>query len=588
MKKRSTRLVPKTKTKVSVRTNMRFVMAAGALALGVFSVALIYNTIGTSKDSIANNRWNGMETLAEFKFRKKISIKPDQITSNESLQRFPMMIVLKDDELKSASNGGKVISTSGADIRFTKEDGVSLLNYEIETYNPETGELLAWVELDSVSKSKAPSIYLYFGNQYAANESGSSAWNKTYKAVWHLKGALSTKIPHANQFASNETFEGDKEVYIASEKNSSQFPCLNTPEDVDITGDITLSAWIYLSGKKEQTIISNQSGFNGGYRLSVSKDRKLEFDIRNENAVAAQINNKETGIELEKDTWYYVTAVYSDESDTMMTFVNGKFDRGIKTEISLAGSTEPLQIGREPSKKIYYFDGLLDEVRVSNITRTEAWIATEYTNQKNPAAFMQIGATEEIQQQIAMTLLTFEGEAQEGTVQLKWLTANEKENELFTIERSTDGIEFVEIGTRPGAGNSNEMLSYNFRDLKPQTGINYYRVKLTNSSGVNEYSMITPVFVEPAGTAVITISTPQPNPFTKDFQVEYTLPKDGPALVKLMSISGDVVLKEEINGQKGAPQRFMFKDENGLKPGVYFLSVAQEDEKKMVKLIKRI
>lgn len=588
MKKRSTRLVPKTKAKVSVRTNMRFVMAAGALALGVFSVALIYNTVGTSKDSIANNRWNGMETLAEYKFRKKISINPEQISSDESLQRFPIMVVIKDADLKSASHGGKVISESGADIRFTKDDGVSLLNYEIETYNPATGELLAWVEIDSVSKTKTPSLFMYFSNQFAANESSSAAWNKTYKAVWHLKGALSSKIPHANQFASSETLEGDKEVYIASEKNSSQFPCLNTPEDVDITGDITLSAWIYLSGKKEQTIISNQSGFNGGYRLSVSKDRKLEFDIRNENAVAAQINGKETGIELEKEKWYYVTAVYSDESDTMMTFVNGKFDRGLKTEISLAGSTEPLQIGREPSKKIYYFDGLLDEVRISNITRSTGWIATEYANQLNPSTFMNIGPSEEIQQQISMTLLTFEGEAQEGTVQLKWLTADEKENELFTIERSSDGVNFAEIGTKPGAGNSNEMLSYNFRDLKPEIGTNYYRIKLTNSSGMNEYSMITPVFVEPAGVAVITISSPQPNPFTKNFEVEYTLPKDGPALLKLMSISGDVVLKEEINGQKGAPLRFKYMDEEGLKPGVYFLSVAQEEEKKMVKLIKRI
>lgn len=588
MKKRSTRLVPKTKTKVSVRTNMRFVVAAGALALGVFSVALVYNTIGTSKDSIANNRWNGMETLAEYKFRKKISINADQIPQGETLHHFPVMVIIKDAELKSASNGGMVVSESGADIRFTKDDGVSLLNYEIETYNPATGDLLAWVEMDSISHGNPPSVFLYFSNKFAANESSSAAWNKTYKAVWHLKGALSTKIPHANQFASAETFEGDKEVYVASEKNSSQFPCLNTPEDVDITGDLTLSAWVNVSGKKEQVILSNQSGFNGGYRLSINKDKRVEFDIRNENAVAAQIAGKENAFELEKDTWYHIAAVYSDEKDTMMVYVNGKFDRGLKTDVSLAGSTEPLQIGREPLKKIYYFDGLLDEVHVSNIARSEAWIAAEYANQNNPAAFMKIGNTEEIQQQISMTLLTFEGEAQESTVQLKWLTANENENELFTIERSTDGVSFAEIGTKPGAGNSIEVLNYSYRDLNPVIGTNYYRVKLTNSSGMNEYSMITPVQVEPAGLADIKISAPQPNPFTKDFEVEYTLPKDGLALVKLMSISGDVIVKEEINGQKDAPLRFMYSDETGIKPGVYFLSVSQDDEKKMVKLIKRI
>ncbi|MEX1188601.1 MAG: DUF2341 domain-containing protein [Bacteroidia bacterium] len=587
MKKRSTRLVSKTKTKVSVQNRMRFVAAAGALALGVFSVALLYNTIGTSTDSIANNKWNGVETLAEYKFRKKINIDASQIAFEETLGDFPIMVALTDADLKSAPNGGKVLSESGADIRFTKDDGVTLLDYEIETYNPQTGYLLAWVKMDSISSKNAKPIYLYFSNKFAAIESSSAAWNKTYKAVWHLKGALSSKIPNANQFAKIATIEDDKEVYIASEKNSSQFPCLNTPEDVDITGDLSISAWVLLSGKKEQTIVSNQSGFNGGYRLAINKDRRIEFEIRNEKSEPAAVASKE-GIQLERENWYYITAVYSDDADSMSVFVNGGFDKGLKTNISLAGSTEPLQIGREPNRKIYYFDGLVDEVRISNITRSPYWIATEYANQSSPNTFLKIGGTEAIVQQISMTLLTFDGEAEGNTVQLKWLTANEVDNDLFTIERSQNGIEFKEIGTKPGAGNSNEVISYKYRDNSPEMGTNYYRVKLTSSSGAVEYSMITPVQVEPAGEADIKISSPQPNPFVKDFQVEYSLPKTGIASLKFMSISGAVVLEEKVNAEKNAPLKFFYKDENGLKPGVYFLSVAQDDDKKMIKLIKRL
>ncbi|HOY48464.1 MAG TPA: hypothetical protein PK281_03630, partial [Flavobacteriales bacterium] len=74
MKKRSTRLVPKVKTKVKLQHRLRYVAVAGAFALGVFSVALLYNTIGTSNQSIANNKFNGVETLAEYKFRKQLSI----------------------------------------------------------------------------------------------------------------------------------------------------------------------------------------------------------------------------------------------------------------------------------------------------------------------------------------------------------------------------------------------------------------------------------------------------------------------------------------------------------------------------------
>jgi len=229
----------------------------------------------------------------------------------------------------------------------------------------------------------------------------------------------------------------------------------------------------------------------------------------------------------------------------------------------------------------------LDEVHLSNVARNTAWIQAEYASEVNPKLFAKAGATEVIEQQISMSLLTFEGEAQGSTVELKWLTALEIENEKFTIERSSDGTNFEPVGTKPGAGNSNEVLSYSFRDNNPLLGTNYYRVKLTGSAG-EEYSMITPVNVESAGEANIQILPAQPNPFHKDFQVEYSVPNNGLAKVKLMSLSGEVIHQEEVSCEKSSMKQFIFKDEKGLKPGVYLFSVAQEEESKMVKLIKRI
>jgi len=588
MKRKYTRLAPKVKTKVSVQNRLRYVAVAGAFALGVFTVSLLYNTLGDSEKSIANNRVNGMETLAEFKHRKMLNIDAAAVVGNETLIDFPVMVSFKDDDLKSAANGGKVVSDKGADIRFTKSDGVTLLDYEIENYNPVTGEIVAWVRMDSLSKKQPRSIFMYFNNKYSLEETTQSTWNKTYKGVWHLKGALSSKIPFATQFAQATGNPADKDVYVAAEKNSSQFPCLNTPEDVDITGEITVSAWINLNGNKEVTVLSNQNGFNGGYRLAVNKKHKLEFEVRDENSKPAGIVGEEGGVELQKDVWYHVAAVYSDGGDSMVTYVNGTRDRAIKTELSMAGSTEPLQIGREPSRKIYYFGGQLDEVRISNMVRSPNWIGTEYASAKPPFTFIKASKTEAIQQQISMSLLTFDAEVQRNTVELKWLTAMEIDNELFTIERSTDGTTYEVIGTKPGAGNSNDLLTYKWVDSKPTIGTNYYRVKLTNSSGNEEYSMITPVNVESSGEEIIHISAAQPNPFIKDFSVEYTVPKDGEAKLKLMSVQGDVLFEEQVKCEKSKTQQFFFKDEKGMKPGVYFLSVAQDDEKKMVKLIKRM
>lgn len=587
MKKSSTRLQPKVKTKVKLQNKLRYVAVAGAFAVGIFSVAVLYNMLGNSHESRANNRYNGMETLAEFKFRKQVQISPEQLNPTETLYKFPVMISISDPDLKSASHGGKVLSEQGNDIRFTKGDGVSLLDYEIEQYDPAKGSLIAWVKVDTLNRQTAP-LFLYFNNQYAANESGQNAWNKTYKGVWHLRGLLSSKTPWANQLAQNGSAYSEKDVYVAAEKNSSQFPCLNTAEDVDITGALTLSAWVMIDDKKEQTIISNQSGVNGGYRLSVSKDRRIEFDIKNENAVAAVIQGEENGVQLEKGKWYHVAAVYSDAGDSMATYINGRYDRGLKTDISLAGSSDPLQIGREPNRKQYYFKGLIDEVHIANIERKAAWIQTEYANQSAPQQFLNIGKTESIVQQISMSLLTFDAELKGNSVELKWLTVNEVDNDLFTVERSNDGVNYESIGTRPGAGNSNEVLSYRFTDARPSTGTNYYRVKLTSSSGAEEYSMITPVNVEPEAENTVVINAAQPNPFSQEFEVSYVVPKDGDAEVKIVNLNGEVLHQEQVNCAKNTPQIFKYKDENKLRPGVYFFQVAQEESRKQVKLIKRL
>ena len=204
------------------------------------------------------------------------------------------------------------------------------------------------------------------------------------------------------------------------------------------------------------------------------------------------------------------------------------------------------------------------------------------------SSFIKFGATEEIQQQISMSLLTFEAEVSGQEVELKWLTTMELDNNEFVIERSTDGLTFTPIGSKPGAGNSNELLSYRFKDPKPALGTNYYRVKLRDIHGVEELSMVTPVNVEAIGARLISIGSPLPNPFVNMFEVQYSVPQTGKALVKLRSVQGDVILQEEVECEGLKQQRFLFKDDKGMKPGVYFFTVGQEEETKMVKLIKRI
>lgn len=73
---------------------------------------------------------------------------------------------------------------------------------------------------------------------------------------------------------------------------------------------------------------------------------------------------------------------------------------------------------------------------------------------------------------------------------LSWSTATEHNNDHFDIERSLDAITFEKIKEIKGNGNSSQMLKYDYIDLKPSTGINYYRLKQVDYNGKFEFSSI--------------------------------------------------------------------------------------------------
>ena len=74
-----------------------------------------------------------------------------------------------------------------------------------------------------------------------------------------------------------------------------------------------------------------------------------------------------------------------------------------------------------------------------------------------------------------------------AAVELNWTTSSEINNDFFTIEKSRNGFDFLEIGMLDGQGQSNSNNHYRFIDEQPYEGYNYYRLKQTDFDG--EYSL---------------------------------------------------------------------------------------------------
>ncbi len=73
---------------------------------------------------------------------------------------------------------------------------------------------------------------------------------------------------------------------------------------------------------------------------------------------------------------------------------------------------------------------------------------------------------------------------------ITWATATERNNHYFSVEFSTDGKDFIEIGKVNGAGNSNVETKYQFTDFRHEGVQSYYRLKQIDFDKKFSYSLI--------------------------------------------------------------------------------------------------
>lgn len=86
---------------------------------------------------------------------------------------------------------------------------------------------------------------------------------------------------------------------------------------------------------------------------------------------------------------------------------------------------------------------------------------------------------------LPIELVSFEGSKKEDYNVLKWQTASEHNNNHFILERSVTGnyTEKDVINVVNGAGNSTQLLDYNFVDTDAPETINYYRLTQVDYDG---------------------------------------------------------------------------------------------------------
>lgn len=189
---------------------------------------------------------------------------------------------------------------------------------------------------------------------------------------------------------------------------------------------------------------------------------------------------------------------------------------------------------------------------------------------------------------LPITLVYFKAKSQGRQVEISWKTAEEINNDFFTVERSGDGLGFEKIATVPGAGNSQQPKVYSYIDKYPLEGISYYR--LTQTDFDLKFERFQAVAVS---RQTFSVSSPQPiinkvvpNPFVESFRVEYEMPSLGSVRIQLMDFNGTIILSEMVEANSGQNQ-YQFEGGDRIKQGTYLLVVtANQYSSEPVRIMK--
>jgi hypothetical protein len=350
---------------------------------------------------------NPGQPATRYTFQRSITIARGKVPNTDQTN-FPVMIAGTYPYLATVANGGHIQNPNGYDIIFTADSaGSALLNWEIESYNPSTGAVAFWVQVPTVSHTVDTVLYMFYGNGGIATFQGNrnGTWDTNYAAVYHMAdNAASATVTDSTSNGNTGTAQANTSAKTAvgaiggalSFNGASDYINVGAGAGLAITGNITLEAWIKASSlpsNYDQAYICGK-GYNGNNESYYSR---INSDGGGGNSVEAGTESFPTqyqaGTSITSSftgSWHHVVGSYDGSWNI---YVDGVKTSSTQTQSAYATAERFLIGARDASGgQSAYFNGAIDEVRISKIARTADWISTEFNNQRNPLAFYTVGS----------------------------------------------------------------------------------------------------------------------------------------------------------------------------------------------------
>jgi hypothetical protein len=335
-------------------------------------------------------------------YRKKIIINHTQVDGN--LVNFPILVSVTDSDLRDKAQ------EDGDDILFMDGAGVAnKIYHEIENFDGVSGELVSWVKIPNLSSSQDTEFYMYYGNPSCDSQQfPEKVWDASYCGVWHLADLLDS-TSNENDGTNHGTDDSLGKIsfakdFVGTNDNYIDIGDMLTPSD-NIVDAATFEVWINPREGDSSAIINKMDNDyepdRRGYNFHLEGNNTM-FGVwsgtwyENGNEIIAKTDDSPVTYE----TWQYVAACVDLSQKNIILYHNGEEK---DSSIIITGTPPSYFYNIDLNEWVgayrgegfsSYYNGVIDEIRISKICRSSSWISTEYNNQNDPFSFLSFGPEE--------------------------------------------------------------------------------------------------------------------------------------------------------------------------------------------------
>jgi hypothetical protein len=326
------------------------------------------------------------------------------------LTDFPVLVRLS--PARNDFDYSKCRLENGGDIRFSDDDG-NLIPSEIDTWNP-NGESLVWVKVPRLTRTTV--IHAHYGCPDPIAMNPNDVWDENYVGVWHLgesalplkeSSGVSTPFTTATgSFQSNPSahFAAAGVIGGGFKLNGGSSDCaVFADDDPDLTGfqNLTMEFWVRQDATFSYSMSLLGKAATGSsdysYRSYVAANTQNLEMLFSYNGTSGTLSYNWQFPAL--NTWYYYAFAYDHATHTRHIRRNGAAVGSYDTQTfggPVFDSNAPLSLGGAISGTTP-FKGQIDELRLSKIARSPAWLKATYDTVNTSGFATYSGARQNVQ-----------------------------------------------------------------------------------------------------------------------------------------------------------------------------------------------